>query len=426
MQKCFVVLEPSNHLYKVIEAAAARGMHVVVFHNMPLSADGQYGKGLLSIGETHFMPSWADEKACVEEILRVLEGRPVAGTYAGFETVLLIDAELRTRFGLPSHGKPLLNKLMDKRWVRQQLRSHGLSDLDDFDPRAIVENGAWPDGVEAAYLKPISGTGSIHVTRCTDVAAVAAGLAAWDGDAIAYRAIQRPHLARGGGLFLEQAARGELMSLEGWVYGGKYHALGLTSRTVLTREDSIEMGATFPYEHPLREAIVAKIAAIHEALGLQHGATHTELMVDVDGTIELVELNVRFGGADLLLLVNFARNPSADSLLVDLGCGLEPEVAGDARQFTGYACMQQILPPHGTTSLDSIVFDEALIAESRILKKLGSAIASTDHQHDQVGAFIVRDASYAGVLDKARQVRHSVRINGVALEGDRNNLVTLR
>lgn len=426
MQKCFVVLEPANHLYKVIETAAARGLNVVVFHSMPLIADGQYSKGLMAIGEAHLLASWDDEQACVDEIVRVLDGRPVAGTYAGFETILLIDAELRARFGLPSHGKALLRKLMDKRWVRRELRANGLSNLGDFDPRQVVAENVWPEGVEAAYLKPISGTGSIHVTRCESVDDVAAGLLAWDDNAITYRAIQRPHLSRGGGLFLEEAAKGELMSLEGWVYAGKYHALGLTSRTVLTRDDSIEMGATFPYEHPLRAMIIAKITAIHEALGLQHGATHTELMVDADGTIELVELNVRFGGADLVLLVNFARTPSADSLLVDLACGVEPKSPRDPQQYSGYACMQQVLAPYATASLENVEFDTTLVVESRLLKKLGSAITSTDHQHDHVGAFIVHDASYAGVLDKARQVRDSLRINGVELKQDRNNLVTLR
>lgn len=424
MQECFIVLEPSNHLFKVAERAAARGLHVIVFHNMPLGASGEYRKGLEAIGEAHRIESWFDEAAALAQIEAVLDGRLLRGTYAGFESVLMIEADLRARYGLPTHGRELLGKLFNKRWVRTRLREQGLSALRDFDPRALLADSHWPLGERAGYLKPISGTGSIHVSRCAGLDDVRAGLAQWDADAIAFRDIQRPHLRRGGGLFLEEEAEGELMSLEGWVYEGRYHVLGLTSRTVLARDPSIEMGATFPYEHRLRERIEEKIGAIHCALGLVHGATHTELMVGPDGGIELVELNVRFGGADLLLLINFALDQSAGEVLVDLGCGIEPEPV--VRGQGGYAVMQQLLAPAGTTRLDAISLDPQLVIENKMLKPAGSAIASTDHQHDHVGAFIVLGDSYASSLEKARQVRATAAINGRSIAADPNNIVVLR
>lgn len=424
MQACFLVFEPANHAFKVIEAAAARGMHVIAFHSQPLSAAGAYCAGLAAIAERHAVASWTDEGAIVETILAAVQGRQVGGTYAAFESLLLIDAALRERLGLPTSGAALLGELLDKRLVRQRLRAAGLSRLEQADPRAVAASGAWPFPGQAGYLKPVTGSGSVHVSRCTTVQQVAAGLADWDNQSIAFLDIQKHHLMRTGALFLEQAAEGELMSLEGFVVGGQYHALGLTSRTVLRRDPSIEMGATFPYEHPQREAIEAKVRAVHAALGLQHGATHTELIVGADGGIEIVELNVRFAGSDVLLLINMTLAQSIGDLLTDLACGLAPRMQTLRR--LGYASMQQLLAPSGTAVLRSVDIDPDQVVESRLLKPLDSDLPSADFQHSHVAGFIVTAPTYEGVLEKVRAVRASAAVNGEALGENMNNQVVLR
>lgn len=424
MQKCFVVLEPASHMYKVIEAAAARGLHVVVFHTLDLRAEGAYRPGLEAIAEIHRFDGWEDEDEALRRVLALIGEREVVGSYAAYESLLLLDAALRERVGLPTHGRDTLAHLLDKRWVRTRLREAGLSELADFDPRAVLIDERWPLPDRAAYLKPVTGSGSVHVSRCASVADVVAGLADWDNQSIGCRPIQKQHLMRAGELFLEEEAAGELMSLEGWVYDGVYTPLGLTSRTLLRRDVAVEMGATFPYEHPRRTEIEAKIGAIHRALGLRHGATHAELIVTADGRIELVELNLRFAGSDLLLLIDMTREQSVGELLTDLACGRLPGEFG--AQGRGYASVQQLLARAGTTSIDAIELPAGLVVESRMLKPLGSAIASTDFQQDHIAAFIVRDHSYEAVLDKARDVRRQARINGELLGEDRNNAVLLR
>jgi hypothetical protein len=424
MQKCFVVLEPVNHMYKVIETAAARGLHVVVFHASSLAASGDYTRGFDAIGEFCRIDSWLDEDAALRTMRAHLDGRPVCGTYAAVETVLLVEAAFREQTGLPSHGRATLGNLLDKRWVRRRLRAAGLSRLGDADPRTVMATGAWPFGPKTAYLKPITGGGSVHVTKCAGFEDVARGLAEWDQETLSCRPILRQHLRRGGDLFLEEEADGELMSLEGLVHDGQYHALGLTSRTVLARDPSVEMGATFPYDHPLRAEIEKKIGAIHQALGLVHGMTHAELMVAADGTVELVELNVRFGGSDILLMMNHAFGAPVDELLVDVACGQQPSRIDFSRK--GYACMQQLLAPAGTTVLEDIELDRELVLNSRLLKEAGAVLASTNYQGDHVGTFMVYGDSYATVLDNAGKVRRAAKINGMPIGADRNNVVVLR
>ena len=68
----------------------------------------------------------------------------------------------------------------------------------------------------------------------------------------------------------------------------------------------------------------------------------------------------------------------------------------------------------------------ALVVESRMLKASGTSLASTDYQQDQVANFIVRAGSYDEVLARAAQARHGLRINGVPLGANVNNVVVLR
>ncbi len=278
MKPLFLVLEPNNHVYKVIEAAARRGYRVIVLHTFDLKGGGSYQAGFEAIAEHHRLDSWQDEDAIIRWVAsRVESGGRLAGTYTAFETTLPLDARIRAAFGLPTEGAARYRELLHKPTVRQLLRQAGLSRLRTFDPRELVAAGQWPADLHAAFLKPACGAASIHVSRCRDIEAVRAGLADWDAKSIVCRASTRMHLDRGD-LFMEEAAVGELMSVEGFSVGGRYTCFGLTSRCVLKRDEAIEMGAVFPYEHPLRAQIVEKVAAIHAALRLDYCVTHTEVM----------------------------------------------------------------------------------------------------------------------------------------------------
>lgn len=421
--KCFVVLEPANHMFKVIEAAAARGMPVIAFHSRALRADGAYRAGLAAITQTCQVDSWDDYDAVFDLVCAQVGPRGIGGTYTSYEALLPLDFMLRQHAGLPVNPPAVLERLLDKRLVRSDLLQAGLTGLAWCDP-ATVRDGAWPWPGHAAFLKPATGSGSLFVTGCATPDQVAAGLQQWDDKTIAFSPIQRQHLMRSGALFLEQAAEGELMSLEGWVWEGQYHVLGLTSRTVLQRDPSIEMGATFPYAHPRLPAIIDKLTRIHQALGIRHGATHAEIMVGPDGAIELIEMNPRFAGSDVLLLIDMALGVSVGALLADLACGRRPGAVSSGRQR--YASVQQLLAPAGSGAFDALALDADLVSEIHLSKPLGSALASTDYQHDQVAAFLVCADSYDAVLDLARQVRAGAQVNGAPLGADRNNVVDLR
>ncbi|MES2940229.1 MAG: ATP-grasp domain-containing protein [Pseudomonadota bacterium] len=421
MSDCFVVFEPVNHMYKLIEAAKRAGLHTVVFHTMDLKPGSIYKSALASIGESWQLDSWDDEDAALRFVNAKLEGRKVGGTYGGVEPALALEARLRAQAGLPTHGAELLRKLVNKKWVRDRLHEAGLTRLRMFDPRAVVAEGRFPEGATGAFLKPIQGLGSIHVTHCHTVEDVARGLDVWDRQLQAYRPVFRHHLTSGGGLFLEEEAAGQLMSLEGWVANGEYTPLGIASRTVLARDVSVEMAAAFPYPHPLLGKIVEKITAIHKVLGLVHGPTHAELIVTASGEIELVEMNVRLGGYDFLSMISRALDLPLDELLLEVARGGAPKVQ-PLPTPRRYVSMEMLLAPSGTEQLDSIEVDPDVFDIIQT-KPTGHRFESTDFQNDLIVRYQVQDASYEGLLKKVDAIRHAARVNGKQLGDNPNNVV---
>ncbi|MGH3992988.1 MAG: hypothetical protein ACRDSN_11065, partial [Pseudonocardiaceae bacterium] len=218
----------------------------------------------------------------------------------------------------------------------------------------------------------------------------------------------------------------------------------LCSRTVLARDVAVEMGATFPYEHPLHERIVAFVARVHDVLGVGHGPTHTEVIVAPDGEIELVELNLRFAGADVLAAMDAACGGLEDQACdagaarlgrpgagVPLGSVTDQLVALSTGAFPAFparwdrfACLQYVLAPAGLRRLDSLELPSDVdLPFVKIIKPPGSELTSTDRQLDWIAGFVVCGATHAEALARADDVRRRTLVNGVPLGDDPNNIV---
>jgi biotin carboxylase len=424
MGDLFFVLEPGNHLYLVIEAARRRGLTVVACHSRPLSPPAPFNQALQCI--SHYVPvaGWRDSDGAFETIVSWCGQRRVAGTYAGYEITLRMNARLRQHFGLPGAGPEKMDLLLNKVRVRAALRQASLSRLRVVEDDALRRMTEWPFPGRSGFLKPVNGQGSIYVRRCSSLADVREHYAEWDANV--RRNIKQwsvDHLRGGHGMFLEEEAVGELVSVEGYCYRGRYTALGITDRTVLARDVAIEMGNTFPCPHPRRDEIFQKVRAIHECLGVPHGATHAELMIGDDGgEIELVELNVRFGGGDILVLLDHAYEVQFEDDLVALGVGEAPSISLPD-QPRRYVCGQDFLAPADLRRFESIDIPGDDVFFRKVYIKPGTVLESTNFQNDHIAAYAVTADSYAGALARASAIRSATAINGVRLEDDPNNVV---
>lgn len=422
MDGLFLVLEPNNHMYMVIEAAHRRGLTVVVCHGQPVSPPPPYDRVLPCI--SHYLPieSWKDERAAFDAIVAWCGQRPVRGTYAGFEITLRTEALLRQHYGLPGTTPERIDFLLNKARVREALRRASLSRLRVLHDDEVRRLSEWPFPGRAAFLKPVHGSASIYVRRCTTLTDVREHLAEWDGNARQMRRCIADHLQGGHGLMLEEEAVGELLSLEGYCRGGRYVPIGITDRTVLARDVSIEMGTTFPCPHPRRDEIVERVRAMHELLGVEHGATHTELIVPLpEGDIELVEINLRFAGGDILVLVDHAFDIRFEDDLVTLSVG-EGTLTEIPARPARYACEQDIIVPAHIRQFDSLEIPGDDVFFKKVYVKPGAALKST-FQSDQIAEFAFAADSYAGALARANAIRAGLAVNGFRLGDDPNNVV---
>jgi len=421
----FLVFEPTNHLYRVIEAADRRGCDVVVFHTLPLVTAGPYAAARHGIAHTVQVPSWDDVDACFERVLEVCEGSEVAGTYAALELLLPFDSRVQAHFGLPGKRPAEVYDLLDKVTVRRRLAEHGLTRLRVFDESDLDSLQTWPVGDRALFLKPVHGAGSAFVTRCRTIDEVHAAAAEWKTADKAAIPILGAYLeSEGGRVFLEEEAVGEQLSVEGFVSGGSYHLVGLTSPTLLRRDPSIEMGWTFPYRHPRQDDIVDAARRFHDALGISHGATHLEVIVPPDGPVELVEANLRFIGTDCLVAMNAAADFRFEDQLVALAVGDTPTLPTRTSRVT---CLQNLLPPPGLRRLESLELpaDDSVVFVKHVVAP-GTDLRSTDRQIDYVASFVVAGDTYQEAVDRAVDIRRRTLVNGEPLGDNPNNAVILR
>lgn len=421
----FLVFEPTNHLYPVCEAADRKGYDVVAFHSLPLATWGPYAGARHNIALAVPIPTWDDMDACFQQVLDVCAGHEMAGSYAALELLLEFDSRVQERLGLPGKKPDEVVRLLDKVQVRRRLAEHGLTQLRSFEESEFDTLREWPVGDRGLFLKPVHGAGSVFVTRCRNLDEVHAAFAEWKAADKAAIPILGPYMdSHGGGVFLEEEAVGELMSVEGFVHGGEYHFVGITSRTMLARDPSIEMGWSMAYRHPRQDDIVRTVRQFHDALEISHGLTHMEVIVPDEGPVELVEANLRLIGMDCIMAMNLAYGLLFEDMIVELFVGEMPVMPTAAPRFT---CLHNLLPPYGLRRLESVeLADVDALPFHKLVIPFGTDLASTDRQIDYIASFAVCGDSYEDALARAVDIRRRTLVNGTPLGDDPNNVVIAR
>jgi biotin carboxylase len=418
----FLVFEPTNHIFQVVEAADRLGYDVVVFHTLPVSLAGPYNEAWRNVALLHTMENWDDVEANLAEVLETCGDAKVAGTYCAVERVLELEARVQEHYGLPTKGSAETHELLNKVNVRRRLVEAGLSKLRLFQESEVDALRDWPVGERALYFKPVHGAGSAFVKRCADLEEVRAAIADWKAADKASIPVLGAYLdSEGGAFFLEEEAPGELLSVEGYVFDGEFTSIGLCSRVVLAKDPITEMGASFPFEHPRHDEIVGLVAHIHEVVGVRHGVTHTEVKVPDEGPIELVELNLRFIGADVLKLIDLACDIRFEDDLVRLAVGEPPVLQVKPTQFAHFS---SLLAPPGLTKLESFELpSDVEYPLVKMIRPIGSELASTDRQLDWIAAFVITAPTHQEMLDLMVDVRRRTLVNGEPLADNPNNVL---
>lgn len=420
MKKAILFLEPMNHIMKVIESAHSSGLEPIVIHQLPIQTAEPYGHASSLIAESCQISSWTDEQKLDDIFTQLNSNYEIVGTYAAAEITLLFEAKVRQQLNLPTNSAETIKSILDKEKVRKKLLQQGLSDLTYYDQNQSMNLESWPEGFRA-FVKPTHGAGSANVYQCSNWQDFQDALEQYQSKNYSSFPILNDYMLQSDRFFMEQAAEGELMSLECITFNGKTTPIGITSRSILASNPEVEMGACFPYPHKFQQEIIDKVIKIHETLGFQHGASHTEIIVSETGKVELVELNPRFIGADMIMVINAALNTKFEDVLLKLSRGINPTV--DMVDRDNFASIQYVLPCEDLESFDEITFPEDGVCFTRLSQKLGASVSAHKSQFGHLGGFITMDKDYEELLTKVKNNRRLVKVNGKTLGNHANNEV---
>lgn len=410
MTSSVVFLEPKGTILEVVRAAKQRGFHVSALSLDRTLLDGApapYDSAVPLIDEVLPVASWQDEESILAHCDAIHARNPIAGIYAGMDPCASILARLRGKYGLPTPRPEDVAVVLNKFALRKKLVDAGLSRLRNFHSREVESWTSWRfDG--AAYFKPLHGFFSAYVRRCENMEDLRAAQALWrDGSSNDPQWV-RSYIRSLNEYHLEEAFEGELLSVEAITSNGRFQALGLLSRILYSKDPVVEMGSCFPYPHPLSTKIISLVEKAHQVLGLSEGPTHTEVIVNRSGEPEIIDLNPRFVGADVLQSINHAYGIRVEEALLDYALGKTPSVE---RNASNYSCLQYFLPPE-VPVLEQVAFPDSPEVRFRTTYiKPGARIENANRQIDYLGCYLTVMPSFEAALGRSRELRAAVKVN---------------
>ena len=129
-------------------------------------------------------------------------------------------------------------------------------------------------------------------------------------------------------VLLEEFAEGDEYSVEYVSYKGKHHFLAVTKKFTTGAPNFIETGHLEPA--PISAELTEKIKKVVEhaldTLEIKNGASHSEIKIDDEGNIKIIEIGGRMGGdcigSDLVM---YSTGYDFVRMVIQIACGEEPD-----------------------------------------------------------------------------------------------------
>lgn len=347
----------------VFGAQLGRDADIVFIYREDLLLDVERDLGLMtSVGEAHAATSLGEVVQTAQEVS--LRG-PVDGIITFTDLVLPDASAVAEELGLRQNSQAALAITRDKLSQRGALHAAGvpvpryapLRDVDDV-PAALA---AVP---LPAVLKPAFGYQSLLVRRIDspddlEAAVVEAQERYREADFV--KTLAPDFLLEEllvGTNWHGDPHFGDYVSVESLIADGEIQHLYICDKRPLMppfRETGDVMPSSLPAQ--AREDILAMTSQALAALGLTHGATHTEIKLTRDGP-RIIEVNPRLGGGVAFLLADAAHYNIFRALgSLAVGGPLPPPP-----QFTGFATVIHPVTPARLVRVDAVEGFEEIAA----------------------------------------------------------------
>ena len=202
-------------------------------------------------------------------------------------------------------------------------------------------------------------------------------------------------------VLVEEFVQGPEFSVETIFIDGALQLVGITRKSVSPPPSFVELRHAFPA--PLDEAasgeIEQTVRTAIKAIGLRHGACHTELRLTPAGPT-IIEINARLAGGMIPELIRLASGPDLLTQQLRAAVGMAVELPQGALNPTGVAFITSSAEGR-LASLDGIEAVRHLdgVAEVRISRRPGDPVKPATDAYDRIG-YVIASADSVPRLDQ--------------------------
>jgi biotin carboxylase len=185
-------------------------------------------------------------------------------------------------------------------------------------------------------IKPTDRSGSRGVTKVNDPNHLAEAVDRAFSESLANRVIVEEYIET------KKEVSVEMIS-----WKGEHHFLAITDKLTTGEPYFVEVQQHEPADLPaeLEYRIKQIVKEALSALGIQYGASHSEIIIDVEGNPVIVEVGARMGGDNIgASLVELSTGYDFLMGVIEVSMGIEPEIK---KTFSQYAGIYYLTPNSG-------------------------------------------------------------------------------
>ncbi|MER7753335.1 pyridoxal-phosphate dependent enzyme [Kitasatospora sp. NPDC097643] len=272
------------------------------------------------------------ERALREVIGSRFARQELAGITTTSDFYLPVVARLARWLELLGNPPQAMADGRNKARTRELLAAAGVGQPRFAAVRSVAEAEAALDRVGLpCVVKPADDSGSNDVLLCHTAEQVRAHVAHVLAVELNVRGLPTARTA-----LLEEFVQGPEFSVEMFGTGGTQECVGITAKTVSDGPYFVERRHLFPavLDRTDEQALRSTVAAALDALGLELGATHTEVRLSARGPL-IVEVNARLAGGMIPELIRLATGADLLEQQLRAACGQPVELAGGRTGFAG-------------------------------------------------------------------------------------------
>jgi len=385
-------------------AAADRGhqVHAATVADGPAPAPELAGR---------VVTDFARPDRAVEDITAYARRRGVGAVLTANEYLTGLAARVCAELGLPGNDPHLAHAARDKAAMASVLTAAGVHVPYTrlvHDDTELHDALADPGVGFPCVIKPVSGAGSAGVTVVTSPAEAAAA-------ADTARTARGRYGDAAAGILVQAYAAGDEYSVESVTQDAVTTHLAVTRKAVTGGARRVETGHSLPVRLPraTETAVHREVDAAIRAVGIRHGASHTEVVIAPDGRCTVIEIAARLGAGHIGVLLQHALGIDVFAALLDVALGrpaaLVPTVHGHATvRFVTAPCAGRL------TSLAGFPKPGPGVPFVRWRAAIGGLVTAAGVNADRLGAFVVTGPDAAEVERRADLLARQIRVRVVS------------